>query len=209
MQARRFLQELFLDSSFDAVSKPPCTRIVHSTSFPPIPKKFTKSKLQLYEEPTAILKAAAKPAEIRQPPYVPNPSDTPAVPSPSCTPASKPSEAKVNGRLPPAPANDHHQQQQQQLSSLTEEITAIETLADCVVLDPKKSSLNLRVLTESHQQHHQQHRRSDEKIIAEILKPEERIRLATAAVAKSSDKMLRPAAAINNAIGLDMLDRFD
>ncbi|XP_016844354.1 rapamycin-insensitive companion of mTOR [Nasonia vitripennis] len=157
--ARRFLQELFLDSSFDT----------------------------LYEEPTTILKMTVNAPEDSQSSHVPK-THAAVVVSPSHK-QSKPSEAKVNGRLalPTDPQPEH-------LSVVTEETAATmaaESPSVEFIVNSQKSSTggDKRLLAEQ--------RRSDEKIIAEILKPEERMRIS-----KSSDKMLK-ATGINTAISLE------
>lgn len=125
--------------------------------------------------------------EDRQSSHVPKPHAAVVV-SPSHK-LSKTSEAKVNGRL--ALSTDP---QPELLSVVTEETAAsmaAESPSAEVIVNSHKSSTggDMRLLVEQ--------RRSDEKIIAEILKPEERMRIS-----KSSDKMLK-ATGINTAISLD------
>ncbi|XP_076231374.1 rapamycin-insensitive companion of Tor [Calliopsis andreniformis] len=138
MPARRFLQELFLDSTFDA----------------------------LYVEPARILKL--NDGNDEKPLRLPN--------STALQLDSRvPSESKINGRL------TFPDIQVTQLDAVAEE-AAGDTNQQCNKTQevPRKSE-----------------RRSDEKIIAEILKPEERIRLS-----KSSDRLLK-VSGTNTAISLD------
>lgn len=107
-------------------------------------------------------------AADRQPSHVPK-SHAAVLVSPSHK-LSKTSEAKVNGRLTLStdPQPDH-------LSVLTEETVATmaaESPAGGVNVKSQKSSTggDMHLLVEQ--------RRSDEKIIAEILKPEERMRVS-------------------------------
>ena len=88
-----------------------------------------------------------------------------------------PSESKVNGRL------TFPEIQVTQLDAVAEETGA----DSCATQQCNKSQELLR----------KSERRSDEKIIAEILKPEERIRLS-----KSSDRLLK-VSGTNTAISLD------
>ncbi|XP_029157454.1 rapamycin-insensitive companion of mTOR [Nylanderia fulva] len=149
MPARRFLQELFLDSPFDA----------------------------LYVEPINILKIPINTEE--------NPLKSP-VPSSEASPrqqSASPAEGKINGRLTLTEI------QTAQLASVAEEGSSAGS-ESCNIAHPckKKSQEIARSMQE---------RRSDEKIIAEILKPEERIRLS-----KSSDRSLK-VSGTNTAISLD------
>lgn len=86
-------------------------------------------------------------------------------------------ETKINGRPTASDA-------QTQLAVVTEEAVG----ESCVVRPRNKSQQVLRI----------PERRSDEKIIAEILKPEERIRIS-----KSSDNKLLKVTSTNTAISLD------
>lgn len=88
-----------------------------------------------------------------------------------------PSESKVNGRL------TFSEIQVAQLDAVAEEAGG----DSCVTQQCNKPQELLR----------KPERRSDEKIIAEILKPEERIRLS-----KSSDRLLK-VSGTNTAISLD------
>ncbi|XP_043502898.1 rapamycin-insensitive companion of mTOR isoform X2 [Polistes fuscatus] len=141
--ARRFLQELFLDSSFDA----------------------------LYTEPVSILKLPVGTEENPLQSCVPIISET----SPQTS--HGPSESKVNGRV------TFSEMQTGQLTIVTEE-AAGET---CTMNQHDKLQEILQI----------SERRSDEKIIAEILNPEERIRLS-----KSSERLLK-ISSINTAISLE------
>ncbi|XP_015189227.1 PREDICTED: rapamycin-insensitive companion of mTOR [Polistes dominula] len=142
--ARRFLQELFLDSSFDA----------------------------LYTEPVTILKLPVGTEENPLQSCVPIISET----SPQTS--HGPSESKVNGRVTFSEIKAAGQ-----LTIVTEE-AAGET---CTMNQHDKLQEILQI----------SERRSDEKIIAEILNPEERIRLS-----KSSERLLK-IASINTAISLE------
>ncbi|XP_076278672.1 rapamycin-insensitive companion of Tor isoform X2 [Lasioglossum baleicum] len=140
MPARRFLQELFLDSTFDA----------------------------LYVEPSNILKLNDGNEE--------KPSQTPI----STAPEPKllvPSETKINGRL------TFSEIEVTQLDVVTEEAGG----DSCKTQQCNKVQEVLR----------NSELRSDEKLIAEILKPEERLRLS-----KSSDRLLK-VTGTNSAISLD------
>ncbi|XP_012288713.1 rapamycin-insensitive companion of mTOR [Orussus abietinus] len=143
MPARRFLQELFLDSPFDS----------------------------LYSEPMVILNVPVGTEE--------NPAQTTVLPLPVASPPVLPSpmETKINGRVVVGPDG------QTPLSVVKEEAgheTRVVQLRD-------KTQEVLRI----------PERLSDEKIIAEILKPEERIRIS-----KSSDKLLK-VTGTNTAISLE------
>ncbi|KZC10250.1 Rapamycin-insensitive companion of mTOR, partial [Dufourea novaeangliae] len=140
MPARRFLQELFLDSTFDA----------------------------LYVEPVNILKLNDGNEEIP----LQSPSSTTPEPKPLV-----PSENQINGRL------TFPEIQVTQLDVVAEEAGG----DSCKTEHCNKMQEVLR----------KPERRSDETIIAEILKPEERIRLS-----KSSDRLLK-VTGTNNAISLD------
>ncbi|XP_024946921.1 rapamycin-insensitive companion of mTOR [Cephus cinctus] len=143
LPARRFLQELFLDSPFEA----------------------------LYAEPMLILEMPVGTEENPPQPLVPtSPAQSPrlSISSP---------ESKINGR--PTLSDS----QVAQLSVVNEEATG-----EPRATQPRNNSQVVTRITE---------RRSDEKIIAEILKPEERIRIS-----KSSDKLLKVTGA-NTVISLD------
>lgn len=138
MPARRFLQELFLDSTFEA----------------------------LYVEAANVLKLNDGNDEkfLRS--------------STALEPDSRvPSESKINGRLTFSDI---------QVAQL--DVVAEETGNDSCVTQQCNKPQELLCKPE---------RRSDEKIIAEILKPEERIRLS-----KSSDRLLK-VSGTNTAISLD------
>ncbi|XP_011330376.1 rapamycin-insensitive companion of mTOR isoform X2 [Ooceraea biroi] len=137
MPARRFLQELFLDSPFEA----------------------------LYTEPVHILKIPIGTEEI------PLQSPVPSSEASSRQQPASPAEGKINGRLTLTEI------QTAQLASVAEESTASGNSCNTAHQCKKKPQEALRSAQE---------RRSDEKIIAEILKPEERIRLS-----KSSDRSLK------------------
>ncbi|XP_043466868.1 rapamycin-insensitive companion of mTOR [Leptopilina heterotoma] len=139
--ARRFLQELFLDSSFDA----------------------------LYKEPAEILSITL---DIEE-------KSVPTSPSDNSRLSAKPSETKINGRVTPSCL------QNDPLSSVQEEATTTGGQPRIVYPQNKKETALIA------------ERLSDEKIIAEILKPEERIR-----VAKSSEKILK-VTGTNTAINLE------
>ncbi|XP_046617804.1 rapamycin-insensitive companion of mTOR [Neodiprion virginianus] len=134
LQARQFLQELFLDSSFDA----------------------------LYTEPLSILKI---PIGTEENPVHSIKSQLP-VENVHKKPVSVSLENRVNGR------SHYPDSQLETLSIVTEE-----TNADSQTSLPGGRSKNTCSRIDLC---------SDEKIIAEILKPEERIR-----VSKSSDKLLK------------------
>ncbi|KAK1119626.1 hypothetical protein K0M31_013046 [Melipona bicolor] len=140
MPARRFLQELFLDSTFEA----------------------------LYVEAADVLKLN-------------DGNDEKSLQSPISAAleldSHVPSESKVNGRL------TFPEIQVAQLDAVAEETGG----DSCATQQCNKSQELLR----------KSERRSDEKIIAEILKPEERIRLS-----KSSDRLLK-VSGTNTAISLD------
>ncbi|XP_076618196.1 rapamycin-insensitive companion of Tor [Colletes latitarsis] len=140
MPARRFLQELFLDSKFNA----------------------------LYVEPANILKLNDGNDEK------PLQSPIPTAPEPN---SRVPSENKINGRL------TFSEIQVTQLDAVVE-------VADGDTCATQKCIKTQEIL-------HKPERQSDEKIIAEILKPEERIR-----VSKSSDRLLK-VSGTNSAISLD------
>ncbi|XP_053970556.1 rapamycin-insensitive companion of mTOR isoform X1 [Hylaeus volcanicus] len=140
MPARRFLQELFLDSKFDA----------------------------LYIEPANILKLNdGNDEKSLRPPISAPPEPNSRVPS----------ESKINGRI------TFSEIQVTQLDAVIE----VAGGDSCVTQKYNKTQEVLR----------KPERRSDEKIIAEILKPEERIRLS-----KSSDRLLK-VSGTNSAISLD------
>lgn len=101
----------------------------------------------------------------------------PTSPSDNSRPSVKPSETKINGRVTPLCL------QNDPLTAVQEEATG----QPRIVYPQNKKETSL--ITEE--------RLSDEKIIAEILKPEERIR-----VAKSSDKILK-VTGTNTAINLE------
>ncbi|KAJ8687622.1 hypothetical protein QAD02_023416 [Eretmocerus hayati] len=152
IQARRFLQELFLDFSFDI----------------------------LYEEPLRIIKMGMSTSKLGQM------SDTHEPQTNNESESLKTSElldAKVNGQV--ATTQD---EPSIQLCIVNEEAVTIPELT--VNNSPKLS--NNDVLHQSPKDEH----RSDEKIIAEILKPQERLR-----VVKNPDKMLK-ASSIGNAVSL-------
>nr|XP_033338467.1 rapamycin-insensitive companion of mTOR isoform X1 [Megalopta genalis]XP_033338468.1 rapamycin-insensitive companion of mTOR isoform X1 [Megalopta genalis] len=140
MPARRFLQELFLDTTFDA----------------------------LYVEPSNILKLKnSKEEKLSKSPI-------PTAPEPKLL---VPSETKINGRL------TFSEIEVTQLDVVTEEAGG----DSCKTQQCNKVQEVLR----------NSERRSDEKLIAEILKPEERLRLS-----KSSDRLLK-VTGTNSAISLD------
>ncbi|KAI4503571.1 hypothetical protein M0802_000974 [Mischocyttarus mexicanus] len=141
--ARRFLQELFLDSSFDV----------------------------LYTEPVTILKLPVGTEEN------PLQSCVPIISEASPRTSHGPLESKVNGRV------TFSEMQAGQLTIVTEE-AAGET---CTMNQHDKFQEILQI----------SERRNDEKIIAEILNPEERIRLS-----KSSERLLKMSS-INTAISLE------
>ncbi|XP_014479539.1 PREDICTED: rapamycin-insensitive companion of mTOR [Dinoponera quadriceps] len=151
MPARRFLQELFLDSPFEA----------------------------LYVEPVNILKIPIGTEE--------NPPQSSSVPVASEVSPHQPvgslTEGKINGRLTLT------EMQTVQLASVAEEgsSASVESCSEGMHRC-KKSTTAIATASD---------RRSDEKIIAEILKPEERIRLS-----KSSDRSLK-VSGTNTAISLD------
>lgn len=133
--------------------------------------------MQLYVEPINILKIPIGTEE--------NPLQSP-VPSSEASPrqqSTSPAEGKINGRLTLTEI------QTAQLASVAEESSSIGS-ESCNIAHPckKKAQEIARSMQE---------RRSDEKIIAEILKPEERIRLS-----KSSDRSLK-VSGTNTAISLD------
>ncbi|XP_076753596.1 rapamycin-insensitive companion of Tor isoform X1 [Xylocopa sonorina] len=138
MPARRFLQELFLDSTFEA----------------------------LYVEAVNVLKLNECNDDKLIPPYMFTESDS-----------RVPSESKINGRL------TFSEIQVAQLDTVAEEAGA-----DSCATQKCNKTQELSCKSE---------RRSDEKIIAEILKPEERIRLS-----KSSDRLLK-VSGTNTANSLD------
>ncbi|XP_026669224.1 rapamycin-insensitive companion of mTOR [Ceratina calcarata] len=143
LPARRFLQELFLDSKFEA----------------------------LYEEAVNVLKLN----DINDEKPLQSPSSTLPV---ALEPNSRvPSESKINGRLTISEI------QVTQLDAVTEEASG-NACAD-------------QQCNKTQEPQRKSERRSDEKIIAEILKPEERIRLS-----KSSDRLLK-VSGTNTAISLD------
>lgn len=132
--------------------------------------------LQLYVEPINILKIPIGTEE--------NPLQS--VPSSEASPrqqSTSPVEGKINGRLTLTEI------QTAQLASVAEEGSSVSS-ESCNIAHPckKKPQEIARSMQE---------RRSDEKIIAEILKPEERIRLS-----KSSDRSLK-VSGTNTAISLD------
>ncbi|KAG7212743.1 hypothetical protein KM043_013008 [Ampulex compressa] len=129
MPARRFLQELFLDSPFDA----------------------------LYIEPNSILEISICTEENEEESLVP------MVPESS---SRVPSENKINGRLTLS------EMQAAQLAAVVEETGSDPRTAQ----QGNKNEQDMRICE----------RRSDEKIIADILNPRERIRLS-----KSSDRILK------------------
>ncbi|XP_003700779.2 rapamycin-insensitive companion of Tor isoform X1 [Megachile rotundata] len=141
MPARRFLQELFLDSTFDA----------------------------LYVEAANVLK-------------VHDDNDDKSLQSPVSAALESnshvPSEIKINGRL------TFSEIQVTQLDAVAEEAAS----ESCVTKQYNKKTQEFSC---------KQERQSDEKIIAEILKPEERLRLS-----KSSDRLLK-VSGTNTAISLD------
>jgi len=137
--------------------------------------------LQLYVEPVNILKIPIGTEE--------NPLQSP-VPSSEASPRQQlasSAEGKINGRLTLTEI-------QTQLASVAEESSSTGgggggNSESCnAELQRKKKPLEVRP---------SQERRTDEKIIAEILKPEERIRLS-----KSSDRSLK-VSGTNTAISLD------
>lgn len=150
-----------------------------SPSFSSIVKSF--ATLQLYVEPVNILKIPIGTEE--NPLQSPVPSSEPSPRQQSVSPA----EGKINGRLT---------------------LTEIQTVQLASVAE-EGSSADVGGSSESCNAGHQckkkppeivrpsQERRTDEKIIAEILKPEERIRLS-----KSSDRSLK-VSGTNTAISLD------
>nr|XP_050846780.1 rapamycin-insensitive companion of mTOR isoform X2 [Vespula vulgaris] len=141
--ARRFLQELFLDSSFDA----------------------------LYTEPVTILKLSIGTEENPLQSCVPIASEA------SPQKSHSPSESKVNGRV------TFSEIQAGQLAIVAEEATG-----EACTMNQRDKLQEILQMSE---------RRSDEKIIAEILNPEERIRLS-----KSSDRLLK-ISSTNTAISLE------
>lgn len=142
--------------------------------------------LQLYTEPINILKIPVGTEEN------PLQSSVPIASEASSRQFASPAEGKINGRLTLTEI------QTAQLASVTEEGSSTGSGEPCsnktVHRCNKKQETTVRspppaaAATE---------RRSDEKIIAEILKPEERIRLS-----KSSDRSLK-VSGTNTAISLD------
>lgn len=199
IQARRFLQELFLDSPFEAVSKE--LRLIYRWLRQLHIKKklFDVSILQLLEEPVAILKMTVnapsdEASEDTESSHVPIPQAAVVV-SPSHK-SSKASEMKVNGRL--AVALD---QQPDQLSVVNEEnAMTISATESPIIVNSQRKSGGGGGGGDSDSVIHSftsEPRRSDERIIAEILKPEERTR-----VSKNPERILK-ATGINTAISLD------
>ncbi|KOC64221.1 Rapamycin-insensitive companion of mTOR [Habropoda laboriosa] len=141
MPARRFLQELFLDSTFEALSAEAVNILKQNDSND---EKLLRSPIS-----TTALEPDSR----------------------------VPSESKINGRL------TFSDIQVAQLDVVVEEAAG----DSCVTQQCNKTQDLLR----------KPERRSDEKIIAEILKPEERIRLS-----KSSDRLLK-VSGTNTAISLD------
>lgn len=132
---------------------------------------------QLYVEPINILKIPIGTEE--------NPLQS-SVPSSEASPrqqSASPAEGKINGRLTLTEI------QTVQLASVAEEGSSASS-ESCNIAHPYKKKP--QEIARSMQE-----RRSDEKIIAEILKPEERIRLS-----KSSDRSLK-VSGTNTAISLD------
>ncbi|XP_018050285.1 PREDICTED: rapamycin-insensitive companion of mTOR isoform X3 [Atta colombica] len=161
MPARQFLQELFLDSPFDA----------------------------LYVEPINILKIPIGTEE--NPLQSPVPSSEASLRQPQSV---SPAEGKINGRLTLTEI------QTAQLASVAEESSSAggggggggdSGKSESCNTGHQRKKKSLEVVRPS------QERRTDEKIIAEILKPEERIRLS-----KSSDRSLK-VSGTNTAISLD------
>ncbi|CAD6237301.1 GSCOCG00002240001-RA-CDS [Cotesia congregata] len=144
LQARRYLQELFLDAPFDV----------------------------LYKEPRELLQVSVGTEE--------NPVQTPAVElsTDTFTLSASPLKRKVNGRLTIPEAESETSVATS--SELTSEIQSVD-----VNLKSSKSPA------------HDSDKLSDEKIIAEILKPAERLRTS-----KSSDKMLKVTSK-NTAVSLE------
>ena len=124
-------------------------------------------------------------ADDRQSLYVPTPQAVTLV-SPSHKSLKTP-DAKLNGQI--ATATEPHSEHL--LSAVVEEAgtTAVESPSTATATSIQKSSVNANPPTEL--------RPSDEKIIADILKPEERLRLS-----KSSDKMPK-STSIHTAMSLD------
>ncbi|CAK9816269.1 Rapamycin-insensitive companion of mTOR [Anthophora quadrimaculata] len=140
MPARRFLQELFLDSTFDALCVEAANILKQNDSND---EKLLRSPISTALEPNSRV----------------------------------PSESKINGRL------TFSDIQVAQLDVVAEEAAG----DSCVTQQCNKTQEILR----------KPERLSDEKIIAEILKPEERIRLS-----KSSDRLLK-VSGTNTVISLD------
>jgi len=141
--------------------------------------------LQLYVEPINILKIPIGTEE--------NPLQPSSVPSSEASPRQQsvsPAEGKINGRLTLTEI------QTAQLASVAEEGSSTGGgsggggCESCSAGHQRKKK-SLEVVRPA------QERRTDEKIIAEILKPEERIRLS-----KSSDRSLK-VSGTNTAISLD------
>ncbi|XP_014205206.1 rapamycin-insensitive companion of mTOR-like [Copidosoma floridanum] len=153
IQARRFLQELFLDSSFD----------------------------KLYEEISAILKLNTSESKDGQSSHVPSVAVI-------VTPLRKSYDVKVNGR----PIDCFERESRKSPGNKEDSTRSTQSrLSSCSTVNPRKSS-------DASLQQPAKQRLSDEKIIAEILKPEERIR-----VPKSSEKILKARSSINTAISLE------
>ncbi|KAH0550515.1 rapamycin-insensitive companion of mTOR [Cotesia glomerata] len=144
LQARRYLQELFLDAPFDV----------------------------LYKEPRELLQLLVGTEE--------NPVQTPAVElsTDTFTLSASPLKRKVNGRLTIPEAE-----------SETSVATSSELTSEIQSVDVNLKSPNSPA--------HDSDKLSDEKIIAEILKPAERLRTS-----KSSDKMLKVTSK-NTAVSLE------
>lgn len=138
--------------------------------------------MQLYVEPVNILKIPIGTEENPLQPSIPSSEASPRQQSVS------PAEGKINGRLTLTEI------QTAQLASVAEEGFSAGggggNGESCNAGHQRKKK-PLEVV------HPSQERRTDEKIIAEILKPEERIRLS-----KSSDRSLK-VSGTNTAISLD------
>lgn len=134
MQARQFLQELFLESPFDALYTEPLSilEIPIGTEENPVHSIFARSPLENIHKKSVSL-----------------------------TP-----ENKLNGR-------SHYSDSQLEPLPIVNEETSTESQTSLLSERNKDTSIRIEL-------------RSDEKIIAGILKPEERVR-----VSKSSDKLLK------------------
>lgn len=155
---------------------------MNSSPFFFVVKQF--ATLQLYVEPINILKIPIGTEE--------NPLQSP-VPSSEASPRQQsvnPAEGKINGRLTLTEI------QTAQLASVAEEGSSAGGGGDSGGSESCNAG-HQRKKKHSESVRPSQERRTDEKIIAEILKPEERIRLS-----KSSDRSLK-VSGTNTAISLD------